>query len=59
MPIIRVQFFKKDTAKYISHLDLIRTVQRSVRRADIPVEYSKGFNPHSKIAYGPAKTASR
>ncbi|MGI6704134.1 MAG: TIGR03936 family radical SAM-associated protein [Clostridia bacterium] len=54
MPIIRVQFFKKDTAKYISHLDLIRTVQRSVRRADIPVEYSKGFNPHSKIAYGPA-----
>ncbi|MDD2573297.1 MAG: TIGR03936 family radical SAM-associated protein [Bacillota bacterium] len=54
MPVIRTQFFKKDTAKYISHLDLIRTMQRSVRRADIPVEYSKGFNPHSKIAYGPA-----
>ena len=48
MPIIRVQFFKKDTAKYISHLDLIRTVQRSVRRADIPVEYSKGLIPIPK-----------
>lgn len=29
-------------------------MQRAVRRAGIPVEYSAGFNPHSKIAYGPA-----
>lgn len=54
MAFIRVQFFKKGVAKYISHLDMMRTIQRSVRRAGLPIEYSKGFNPHSKIAYGPA-----
>jgi radical SAM-linked protein len=54
MPVIRIEFTKEGNAKYISHLDLIRTIQRSVRRAEVPVEYSKGFNPHSKIAYGPA-----
>ncbi|HZX46995.1 MAG TPA: TIGR03936 family radical SAM-associated protein [Clostridia bacterium] len=54
MPVIRIEFTKEGNAKYISHLDLIRAIQRAVRRADVPVEYSKGFNPHSKIAYGPA-----
>ncbi len=54
MSVIRVEFFKQGNAKYISHLDLIRTIQRAARRADIPVEYSRGFNPHSKISYGPA-----
>ena len=54
MPVIRIEFTKEGNAKYISHLDLIRAIQRAVRRADVPVEYSKGYNPHSKIAYGPA-----
>ena len=54
MPVIRIEFTKEGNAKYISHLDLIRAIQRAVRRAGVPVEYSKGFNPHSKIAYGPA-----
>ncbi len=54
MPVIRIEITKEGNAKYISHLDLIRAIQRAVRRADVPVEYSKGFNPHSKIAYGPA-----
>ncbi len=54
MPVIRIEFQKEGSTKYISHLDLMRTIQRSVRRADIPVEYTKGFNPHSRISYGPA-----
>jgi radical SAM-linked protein len=54
MPVIRIEFTKEGNAKYISHLDMIRAIQRAVRRADVPVEYSKGYNPHSKIAYGPA-----
>lgn len=43
-----------DRVKYISHLDLQRTIQRTVRRAGIPVAYSEGFNPHPKIAYASA-----
>lgn len=28
----------------------MRTIQRIVRRAELPVEYSKGFNPHMSIS---------
>ncbi|MDR0812772.1 MAG: TIGR03936 family radical SAM-associated protein [Oscillospiraceae bacterium] len=42
----RLIFEKTDTAVFISHLDTMRTLQRIFRRADIPVKYSQGFNPH-------------
>lgn len=28
----------------------MRTVQRIIRRADLPIEYSKGFNPHMNVS---------
>lgn len=34
---------------FISHLDLIRLLGRAVRRAQLKVELSQGFNPHLKI----------
>lgn len=43
---IRVFFTKTDTAKYISHLDLMRCMSRAVKRAQIPLWYTEGFNPH-------------
>ena len=33
-------------AVYVSHLDLMRTMQRALRRANVPMCYSNGFNPH-------------
>jgi len=33
---------------------MIRVFERSVRRAKLPLTYSQGFNPHPKIAFGPA-----
>ncbi|NLY85054.1 MAG: DUF2344 domain-containing protein [Tissierellia bacterium] len=50
--IIRVKFNKKNYLKYISHLDLMRLFQRSFNRANIPVKYSKGFNPQPKFSIG-------
>ena len=41
-----IKFSKEKDIKFISHLDLMRTIQRIIRRADLPIEYSKGFNPH-------------
>jgi radical SAM-linked protein len=41
-----VKFSKESDIKFVSHLDLLRTIQRVVRRTNLPVEYSKGFNPH-------------
>lgn len=41
-----VRFSKEKDIKFVSHLDLLRTIQRIIRRSALPVEYSKGFNPH-------------
>ena len=54
MSTIRVKFSKKDEMKYISHLDLMRLFQRAFRRADIPIKYSQGFNPHPKFSLATA-----
>lgn len=43
---VRICFAKSGAAAYISHLDLMKTIQRSLRRALLPVRYSEGFNPH-------------
>lgn len=48
---IRATFSKTDRAKYISHLDLNRTMQRAFKRAKIPVWYTEGFNPHAYIMF--------
>lgn len=45
-----IRFTKNREAKFISHLDLMRTLTRAFRRASIPVAYSKGFNPHPNIS---------
>lgn len=50
MPKYRMLFSKTGRIIYISHLDLIRTLQRSFLRADCPVSYSQGFNPHPKFS---------
>ncbi len=43
---VRLLFSKTDTAAYLSHLDLMKTLQRCFLRAGLPVRYSQGFNPH-------------
>lgn len=47
----RLTFSKSDRAVYISHLDLMRTMQRAFKRAGIPIWYTKGFNPHAYIMF--------
>lgn len=49
--MIRVVFKKKGFLKYISHLDLQRTMQRALTRAEIPLWYTEGFNPHPYICF--------
>lgn len=41
-----IKYTKEDSIKYVSHLELMRTIQRIIRRAELPVQYSQGFNPH-------------
>lgn len=43
---IRICFSKTGYSKYVSHLDLMKTLQRTFRRGGIDISYSQGFNPH-------------
>lgn len=51
MPLYRICFQKTGPASYLSHLDLVRVMERSARRAGLPLAYSEGFNPHPKMAF--------
>jgi len=46
------KYSKTGNLKYISHLDVLRFIQRSVKRANIPAKYSEGFNPHMRTSFG-------
>lgn len=41
-----MKFKKSGSSAYISHLDLMKTLQRSFVRSGLPLKYSQGFNPH-------------
>lgn len=47
---LRLRFGKTGRAVYISHLDLMHTMQRAFSRAGYELKYSEGFNPHPQIS---------
>lgn len=45
--------YRKDGAMiYVSHIDLLRHMERTLRRTDLPVAYSQGYNPHMLMNLG-------
>ena len=46
----RLRLSKTGTAIYISHLDLMHTLQRAFSRAGLKLKYSEGFNPHPQLS---------
>lgn len=50
----RLRIQKTGNLKYISHLDWQRMIYRAIRKADIKIDFSKGFNPSPKISIGMA-----
>lgn len=51
MKSVRIWFKKDGLAVYISHLDMNRCMTRAVRRAEIPLWYTEGFNPHPYMTF--------
>jgi radical SAM-linked protein len=49
-----VRFGKMRRLRFVSHLDLQRAMQMALRRTDLPIAYSQGFNPHPQIAFASA-----
>ncbi len=50
MDKLRLRFKKTGRAVYISHLDLMDTIQRAFSRAEYGLKYSEGFNPRPQIS---------
>jgi len=50
----RISFKKKDTAIFLSHLDLYRMIRLILKRANLPISYSEGFHPMPRISLAPA-----
>ena len=50
MDKLRLRFSKTGRAVYISHLDLMHTMQRAFSRAGYALKYSEGYNPHPQIS---------
>ena len=44
-----LKFEKTGNMRFISHLDLVRLFKRAIKRAEIKVAYSNGYNPHELI----------
>ncbi len=48
---MQVVFRMGDRLRHVGHLDLMRAMQRALRRSGLPVKYSQGFNPHIVLSF--------
>ncbi len=48
---LRIKFKKIGNLQYISHLDLVRTMQKIIVRSKLPIWYTEGFNPKPKMVF--------
>lgn len=48
-----IKYQKTDSICFISHIDLLRHMERIMRRAHIEVKFSQGFNPHPLMFFSP------
>jgi len=47
-------FAKEEPVRFISHLDLMRTMERALRRASLPLAYSHGHSPRARLTFASA-----
>lgn len=48
---VRLRFAKRGDLRLVSHHDLMRCLERMLRRAELPVAHSQGFNPRPKVVF--------
>ena len=46
---LRITFAKQGALRYTGHLDLHKMLERSIRRAKLPLAYSQGYHPQPKL----------
>ena len=48
---LRIRFQKTGALRYISHLDLMRTMTRVIARVHLPIKYTCGFHPIPHLVF--------
>ncbi|HEV8059134.1 MAG TPA: TIGR03936 family radical SAM-associated protein [Gemmataceae bacterium] len=48
---VRIRFRKTGDLRLISHHDLLRFFERMIRRAELPMRWTQGFNPHPRLVF--------
>ncbi|MEZ4771491.1 MAG: TIGR03936 family radical SAM-associated protein [Caldilineales bacterium] len=48
---LRVTYSHQGPLRYVGHLDVVRTWERALRRAEVPMAYSEGYNPQAKLQF--------
>jgi radical SAM family uncharacterized protein/radical SAM-linked protein len=51
---VRIRYAKQGRIVALSHLELMHTLLRAIRRAGLPVAFSQGFHPKPRVSFGPA-----
>ncbi len=51
MSILRIKAEKIGRLRFLSHLESSKMLERSLRRARVPLKFSQGFNPHPNISF--------
>jgi radical SAM-linked protein len=46
---VRLTFSKNGAMRYVGHLDLFRSWERTFRRSGLPIAYSQGFHPQPRM----------
>ena len=54
MPKYLLLFEKGESIRWLGHLDILRTFERAIRRASLPIAFSAGFNPRERLAFASA-----
>ena len=50
----RIVFTKLGKARYLGHHDVMKAVERGLRRGGVPLVYTQGYSPRPKLSFGPA-----
>ncbi len=48
---VKLRFSKTGAMRFLSHLELVNALKRTIRRAALPVIYSGGFHPLPKLSF--------
>jgi hypothetical protein len=54
MTRLLIKYAKTGDAAFLSHREIMRILERALRRADLPLVFSAGFNPRPRMSFAPA-----